>query len=91
MPVGFDVFDFAGALSCQSMPTIEVPDAVERMLASLPDRARKLRWAEAAAMRMEPEVFIVVRGELAPASDERRLRRRGRESSVAATEIEGRT
>ena len=90
MPVDFEL-DLDGALSWVSMPTIEVPDAVDRMLASLPERARRLRWTEAAAVLIGAEAFIAVRGELAPASDERRLRRRGRESSAVATEMDGRT
>ena len=68
----------------------ELADAVDRTLASLPDRARRLRWTDAVALRMGPDVFMVVSGDAEFAREDRRRRRRGRESSVAI-EIEGST
>ena len=70
---------------------MEVPEAVERTLASLPERVRRLRWADAVAWRMGPEDFMDARGDCAPAREERLRRRRGRESSAAATEMDGST
>ena len=68
----------------------ELADAVDRTLASLPDRARRLRWTDAVALRIGPDVFMVVSGDAEFAREDRRRRRRGRESSVAI-EIEGST
>ena len=59
------------------------------MLASLPERARRLRWTDAAALRTGPDVLSAARGETESASEERRRRRRGR-SSEDATAIVGR-
>ena len=65
-------------------------DVTDMMLASLPERARRVRCA-AVALRIGVEAFTAERGDAAPASEERRRRRRGRESSGVTTEMEGRT
>ena len=49
-------------------------------LASLPERERRLRCTDAVAFRTGPAVLSAARGEVAPARDERRRRRRGRSS-----------
>lgn len=88
MPLGFGLVP-VGAGSTRPA-TIEEPEAVERMLASLPERVRRLRWADAAAWRMGPEDFIAESGEAAPAREDFLRRRRGRDSSAEATEMDGR-
>ena len=69
----------------------ELMDVVDMTLASLPERARKLRWTDAVAARMGVDVFMVVSGDVAPAREERRRRRRGRDSSVEGIDMDGRT